>query len=114
MNENWSFMTDTKAHGWTIRSESNGFQSIPTGFGGIAKYLCIKDEQVAGFAFAVSLFERSMNPNLTDIELIGLAEDKVKECLSENLVNDRDELTFIFENDEFREDPNASWWNKTL
>jgi hypothetical protein len=107
-------MTDTQAHGWTIRPESNGFQSIPTGFGGIAKYLCIKDGQVAGFAFALSLFERAMNPNLTDTQLIGLAENKIKECLAENLVSDRDELTFIFENDEFREDPNAKWWNKTL
>jgi hypothetical protein len=114
MNKNWSFMTNTQSQGWTIHPESNGFQSIPTGFGGIAKYLCIQDRQVAGFAFAASLFERSINPSLTDAQLIGLAEDKIKECLKENLVSDRDELTFLFENNEFREDPNAVWWNKTL
>lgn len=107
-------MTNLQVQGWTIRPESNGFQSIPTGFGGIAKYLCIQVRQVAGFAFAVSLFERSMNPNLTDAQLTGLAEDKIKERLTENLVSDRDELTFIFENNEFRDDPDAAWWNKTL
>ncbi|MDO8591669.1 MAG: hypothetical protein Q7R60_01925 [bacterium] len=107
-------MTNMQVNGWLVRPESDGFQNSPTNLGGIAKFLCLKNGQLAGFAFAVSLFERAVNPNLTDAELMKQAENKIKEYLSEDQVSDRDELTFIFENDEFRKQPNAKWWNKTL
>lgn len=107
-------MSDTQVQGWTIHPESDGFQNIPNSLGGIAKYLCSKGTLMAGFAFAASLFELSMTPDITDSQLIQLSEVKMKEYLEGDLVGDRDMLTFIFENGEFREDPNAKWWVKSL
>lgn len=100
--------------GWIISPQSDGFESIELGFGGIAKYLIYKDNMIAGFAFAVSGVEQAIDTTLTDKKLGELAENKIKQWLSEDLVSDRSENTFIFVNGEFEEEPNAKWWVKTL
>lgn len=100
--------------GWIVYPESEGLQRMDNSLGAIAKFLCVKHNTIAGFAFAVSLFERAVNPRLTDKELLKLAEEKINEYLSKDLVSNCAELTFVYQNGEFREDPNASWWKKTL
>ena len=98
-------------HGdYSIAWYSEGYLSMTGNFGVIAKITAEKENELIGFAFAVSGLSLFARTGLKD-DLDNLPIEKIKEYIDKNLISDGDVFTFEFENGRFGEVQNTEWWD---
>lgn len=94
-----------------------GFEPIPNAFGKVASFIVhSKENQTSLFAFAYSgmeaLQQATSNP-IVEIDLLNKGIKIIKEYIDKNKIQNNQEYTFNYQNDNYIEELNPAWWIKT-
>lgn len=98
-------------NGYSIRWDSQGFNSMPANFSLIARLVVSnKENPFVGFAFVVDGLSLFATPNRkTTVDQ--LAIEKVKQYIDKKHIFNGDVYTFEFRNNNFVEVSNPDWWD---
>lgn len=105
---------DIKPDEFNITDWNGGFKQFDDRLGHVAAYIAGNKGFAAGFAFAISIVQRSLEPSLTDEVLEQQAKNRIQEYIVTGRMEYKEEYTFEYNLDtkKFVEVNNPDWWIK--
>ena len=101
---------------YTIQSQGDGFQTMPSVAGKIARFWVVNEKKSIRSIFVVarSLTDSLVYINQSDEKVLNKLEEVIKSYIDDGKIVDLEEYPFEYVSGQLVLESNPTWWKKTL